>query len=269
MKTIVLIDVDKTLIDDKYKLTADIRTTVKTTEQKCSVGLCSDSAIQSLRYWASEIGASGYLVGELGSLIYDARHDATTVINPDSTSWLTCLRDETILYLMKELPNITILIGDSVQFIRNRIQIPFVADNVVFINGYREESFGIHVRSFNPRTQELTCNPDYLSKIRQVVQSLSSKLSKIPITIDENQDYGIIIVHARKTSKKNGVSKLLSQTDAKRVFMIGDSMADYIDDHRVIHCSVGNASTDFKKKCQHGSQHHYTEGVRDILNQIN
>jgi hydroxymethylpyrimidine pyrophosphatase-like HAD family hydrolase len=267
-QTIILCDVDKTLIDPQYQLTIDIRDTVKSVQRISTIGLCSDSALLSLEFWAKKIGAAGYLVGELGAVVQDMRNKTIVATNPVATSWLIQLRDVVILDFLQELPDITIAIGDSVQFIREGLKTPSFMGKVAFVNGYRFHSVGIHMRSFDHQTNTLRCDSVGLAALRVRIELILSKMGQPPVTIDENPEYGIIIIHARSTSKKNGVLWLLERFPETQIFMIGDSIADHIIDSPVVHCAVGNASEAFKEKCQYVSRFQYTEGVQDILNHL-
>lgn len=267
-QTIILCDVDKTLIDSQYRLTTDIRDTVSAVQRISTVGLCSDSALPSLRFWAEKIGATGHLVGELGAVVQDMRSKTIVATDSDATSWLVQLRDAVILNLVQELPNITILVGDSVQLIREGLKTPYFADKIAFVNGYRQHSVSVHMRIFDRQANILRCDPVGIANLRANIESILSMMGHTSVVFDENPEYGIIIVHAQSTSKKNGVSWLLRRFPGTQVFMIGDSIADHIADSPVVHCAVGNASEAFKEKCQYVSKFQYTDGVRDILDHL-
>ncbi|OGF90422.1 hypothetical protein A3I27_03975 [Candidatus Giovannonibacteria bacterium RIFCSPLOWO2_02_FULL_43_11b] len=53
-----------------------------------------------------------------------------------------------------------------------------------------------------------------------------------------------------------------------KVFMVGDSMSDWLDDDRVIQCAVGNASDAYKEKSKLIATSARTEGVIELLELI-
>ena len=85
---------------------------------------------------------------------------------------------------------------------------------------------------------------------------------------DYNSDYGIAINNAKGITKTVGYLLLKEKLPNSRFFMIGDAVADIIDDSSVIHCAVLNAVPLLKERSNFVSQYSFTKGLKECLEWI-
>ena len=104
--------------------------------------------------------------------------------------------------------------------------------------------------------------------VRIEVEAIARSLTAEPLDVDENSEYGILIIHAARNVKANGVRALIERTGAARIAYIGDSWRDNIGDLRVIQCAVGNATEEYKRHCRFVATQSYTAGAVELLEAI-
>ena len=73
---LVLLDLDNTLVDANYCLTSPEEEfcdmVVKLAKKNVHIGLCSDSAIITLRQWTDRLDLTGPIIGERGAVIWNS-----------------------------------------------------------------------------------------------------------------------------------------------------------------------------------------------------
>lgn len=85
--------------------------------------------------------------------------------------------------------------------------------------------------------------------------------------VDENAEYGIVIIHALNTCKGKAVVLLQNEGRYDKIICLGDSMLDFVGDS-TMHCAVANASEDFRQRCEMVAELPFTAGVQEILRKI-
>ena len=68
------------------------------------------------------------------------------------------------------------------------------------------------------------------------------------MSIDYNEEYSVLILHDLNVRKANAIPKINQMFPGQQIFMIGNSMSDFVGD-QVVHCAVGNATDDYKRQC--------------------
>lgn len=276
MDKVVLIDLDKTLIDTSYKLTDNLSEVVKLCRSKgVHLGLCSDTPLKPLMRWAEKLGFDGPIIAELGALVYLPESKQTIITHPEKTGFFSKLRGDFIKRLGQPFHEISIFIGDNTEFISQEISFDFLDEMVVLVSGYRTQSLAFHVRRYDREKSTLVKDVNLLKKITKIAEEtleagfFSNMYPFIgDLWIDMNEKYGITIFHSRKSNKKEGVKLVMQRSGIKNVAMIGDSIYDFLDDKAIVQLAVGNANTDYKEKCAFASSYEYTAGVKDLLNKI-
>lgn len=283
MKRIILLDVDKTLIDEKYRFTDDIGDEVALCKERgIEIGLCSDTPLPPLKKIAKDLALTGPIVAEFGAFVYYPADDACISLHPEKTRLFLGIRRRFLGYLIDGLPETTIFIGNNTDFVAKDLCLDSFGDYVVLVNGHRKESLAFHCKSPNSEKNGLVSNQNLLSystalAIRAIKTELESDGFGFDINdfwIDKNDEYGITIVHSSVTKKKNGVLDVVDRSGAE-ISMVGDSMYDVIGDGRVTQYWVNNALERqkktrevFVKEGEYVSPYSYTKGVKDILRKI-
>lgn len=271
MEHLVLADLDKTLIDERYQLTVPvekIRGAIRNLEEKGILfGLCSDSPLPTLRVWQERIGAHGPIVSEQGALVFDPVNGSEFATFPEATGWFTDLRGEVIKRSLLKIPVWSTYLGDSTELIRQRVCFPGRHEFLLLVNGQRLHSFAAHVRRVGVHGT-LSVDSGALKEFRQEVEAIASTMTTEPLDVDENSEYGVLILHVERNVKTNGVRALIRRHGISRITYVGDSWRDIINDPRVNQVAVNNAMDEYKKHCSYVASATYTEGVCDILERI-
>lgn len=271
---LALIDLDKTLIDANYRLTAPeekFREIIRQlTDKKIIVGLCSDSAIMTLRQWAERFKITGPLIAERGAIVWNQETKSQELVDPSAVKWFLDFRSAFIDKILRRFPGITLVIGDVTEFIRNRTVFPAMSKRVLAVSGFRVASFSAYARRFSKNSMLVQNDSAFLKEISSLAEKLLSSFGKQKRNLfwDENPDYGILIIHVKTTIKSSGVKFAMQKLNFKKVVMIGDDIADYVNLPNVSQFAVDNASSEYKKKCNFISKKTFTKGVIESLEQI-
>ncbi len=270
---LVFLDLDNTLIDHNYCLTVpenEFRAVAQELSRKdVCVGLCSDSAVITLRQWADLLGFTGPIVAERGAVVWDPARQVANILDIPRTAWFREFRESFVGTTMRHFPNATIMIGDATKFIKDRRVNAALTQQVFAVNGFRVASFSFF--AYRPKNDLSTLEPD-----PELLEQASALAAKIAITRgnkkedlfwDENYQYGILIVHARATEKWRGVSALIDQLAPEQTVMIGNDMSDFLDLPYVTQYAVGNADPQYKAKATFVAKCSLSEGVIECLRQ--
>lgn len=266
---IVLFDVDKTLIDTEYSLNVPLevwQNSIKEAQAKgWSLGLNSDSGLAALLQKTAAWGMKGPVISERGALIH---HPSGVITDTSGAGWLGLM------------PQIRDLFAERLRAMGYSV-FPTIYDpamakekpgkQIVVVNTLRERSLGFFTRRLVLK-EGVVKDTHNLPIIEQILRKfLVDHLGKEvmdELEWDVNPDYAVGIVHHINTRKKRGVEKLMESLRLQKLFMVGDTLHDWIDLPGVVHCGVGNASPEFLRKCTIISPKPLTLGAIDILQQI-
>ncbi|MEK7139344.1 MAG: hypothetical protein AAB817_01455 [Patescibacteria group bacterium] len=276
-----MIDIDKTLINPTYDFTVpveEIKSTVLQA-QNCGliIGLNSDSAIPTIAAKSDCLGITGPIIAERGALFLPTSVAPPIVVNPAADNFVS-FRDAFLAALLKRSVGTghdLVIIGD-VNFLVN--QLPAgpaaitTAKRAIIINGLRRCSCGLWVRTRDTNGQWQIDEPtlrDVFEELLPIGTAIFHDGAGQPIMdVDYNPEYGIIIIHHPLSSKAAAIHQLRVTYPDRTIYMIGDSMSDWMGGEQVIQCAVGNASADYRRRCQLVSSDSFTAGVLGILETI-
>lgn len=271
MKDLILLDLDKTLIDESYQPTIPdemVRQAVNAClERDITIGLCSDSALNLLQYWEERFGMKGPIVFEKGAAVFYPTAGEKYVATPEATKWFPELRRRFAFKMVDRLPEWFTVVGDNTMFIQEQQRLPGGSRYAVLLSGVRQYSFGAHVRAVRD-DGTLLIDTGALPIIRDEVVDIATSLFGEELDIDANPEYGTLIIHAACTRKRNGVRAIIEQRHPSRILMVGDSLPDFLDLAEVDQYAVGNAKEEYKQRCKYVANATYTEGVIEILGRL-
>lgn len=269
-----LIDLDETLINKKYQLTIPEKTFKKIAgkleRQNIVMGLCSDSSVTSLKQWSDRLGISGPLIAECGAVVWEPFFKKTAIISPRETNWFLDFRSLFIDKIIRNFDDTTLMVGDATEFIRKQEKLPAVFKNLVIINKNRTASFSVYAKKFSKNSKKVENAPELLKEISSISEKLLKSFGKEKKDLfwDENPNYGILIIHSKKTAKKNGINFTNQRFNPDKIFMIGNSMADYVGIPSVSQLAVKNALPEYKNECEFVATKNFTGGVVELLERI-
>jgi hydroxymethylpyrimidine pyrophosphatase-like HAD family hydrolase len=272
-KKIILCDLDGTLLNKQYELTAPLHILVRAVQAKQTegyvIGLNSDTPLLPLRTWASRFGMEGPLISEKGQLLSISPHSPEQVYGKMS-AFFRRLRQQVMIRAHEEIPRAFVGVGDVTEFIIQGGGVYGVDRCAVLINGYRQCSFSAYALASNHGRLNAQ-DSELFERFCELVTSVVGDDEKLLDVADKNHDYGILILHEKGASKSLAVERLIKQAgDDAEIVMIGDRDADIISvSHEIKLCAVGNASPSLKARAHEtgGIVAHkaFTEGVLEIL----
>jgi len=262
---LILIDLDKTLIDPQYQITDEsvIGEIERVQSLGWNLGLSSDTALEPLKIWRKRFHLNGPLIAEKGSVVWlpDGRESAKA----DYEIFFTSLRSNLMKKLSEE--RIPFVFGDVTQFLRNHPQLPGMVDQrLVLIQAYRRYSMNFYGRALDVQGNLIIDN----DLTQQIIDKLQGLIKAQPFEIEEdyNPEYGIFILAPRSVNKREGTLKMLELLGLEKVGIIGDSESDLIGEDIAVHYAVGNARPELKRQAVYVSSSEYTRGVKEILSRI-
>ncbi|MDO8599623.1 MAG: hypothetical protein Q7S02_05950 [bacterium] len=281
--SLILCDVDETLIDTHYEFTVphdDLTAAIRHAEARgVIVGLNSDSGLATLERYAMRAGISGPIIAERGALVQSERDTEPEVLVRDATQFLE-LRSRFLDTLMdgQRRGQYVVILGD-VNELSKPLALPSIPPRVlpsstaVLVNGIRTCSLAFYVRK---RVHyEWVTDAGTFNEVVAILEEVGPRCVPLWSELDEldrNSAYGICIVHHKDTQKPRAVDWILQQAGERKVYMIGNSTADDLKDPRVIQCAVGNARPEYKARCTDSggfiAAQPLTAGVIELLERI-
>jgi len=142
-KTLVLLDIDGTLINEKYDVTSDkiYEVIKKCTSKEVLFSLNSNRAKEDLLPIYQQFNLNGFMIGENGAFVLYP--DGTSTFFVDSKE-VDKLKQELPTYLSAKFPDGLLLYEDTVSFIKNPRKIS--ATKVFLANEFRKFTMSIHIR---------------------------------------------------------------------------------------------------------------------------
>ena len=276
--TLILLDVDGTLIDTRYNLNtsdSEWKAALRRAEaQGAVIGLNSDSACEMLRRKARFYGIRGPIVAERGALVAESPNASTICTNPAALRFLE-LRNAFLQFLTTGEPLATYLtvvghVNELSNLLPTLPEEACVNEAAVLINGFRSCSLSFFVRKREGARWFKDVRA--LDEVIAIVHSLGCG-EKFPSLWDERDmdrdpNYGICIFHHKQSVKSLACAPLLQLFGERRIFMVGNSMSDYMGEGGIIHCAVGNASKEYKEHSVFVAKGERTQGVIELFERI-
>lgn len=268
----VLLDLDGTLIDAEYRLTDDrICAAIAGAQARgWSIGVNSDSAMATCRRWHRRLGMNGCLVAEKGAAFFVPGQGVAAVEESNEDAFrelnVAFYRDIRVWH-----PEAFVVTGEVSALVHGdaaEVFVPESSEEVILINGHRRWSFHFYVRR-RLADGQTSLDPALLRELVALTKRLVETDPRLAgANLDVSQRHGLCIVHHRRTSKARGVRALADRVGCSQVFMIGDSMDDFCGDPRVRQFAVGNASQEYKDRCERVAHAAVTAGVIELLESL-
>jgi hydroxymethylpyrimidine pyrophosphatase-like HAD family hydrolase len=262
-ESLVLFDIDGTLIDHGYNITdPEIRVTVQDAQDAgWTLGLSSDTPYESMIRYRDMLNMNGPIIAEKGAIIeWD---DKLNYDEEESQLFQTAFAAMRQHFVDRD---ITIWEGNPVLAILDKLSIGSAGDTVVLMNNLRKCSLGIFVRYINGTGDMVTdtkLTHALVNEVRYLFPSLPD------LSEDLNDHHGLLILANENANKRRGSQKLLSLAQMSgRFAMVGNSIADYVGDDIAVHYAVSDATLEFRKRADFIADQPITVGAVQILRKL-
>lgn len=260
---LLLLDLDKTLIDAKYQITDEriYQEIQRVQSLGWQLGLSSDTPLKPMEKWKRELGMNGPIIAERGALIKLSVGTEIELV-PHSSKYFIDLRSCLISGVAKQ--GIPFYHGDATAFLRSGAKLTGVVDEkLVLINAYRKCSLSFFGRAVNKEGELAIDN----GLVELVISSLEREIDQAPFELEQdfNPDYGIFIISPKSVNKRLATQRLMSELQMTKIGMVGDSSTDIVGSDIAMHYAVGNAKDELKAISDYVAQGMYTVGVIEIL----
>lgn len=235
---ICLLDLDGTLVDEEYHLTApakDVRRAVVELQgQGVCVGLHSDTPVETLRTWGRQLRMNGPVIAENGAII---DWPSMAISMEPTASWPATRREEIVGGLHAEFPGSWIVVGDVNTLSRKPLSSYTCLDTAILVNGFRRASVSLFVRGGGPL---------FIERVARVLESFRSP----GLSLLTDAEYGFCSLRPVAANKTLGVRRLSLLVEDAKFCMIGNTANDLIEPPPdVLQVAVANASRDYISRC--------------------
>lgn len=264
---LVLLDVDKTLIDRDYRYTDDrIRCVIRRViAAGHMVGLNSDTALVGLMPYHAELGMNGPIIAERGALVYCPELRGAQTPGPSlSTEFFVYMRDRVVGELTKD-GTVEAIFGNPSAIVRDRRYVLQGSAPILLVNALRRRSCHFTARRLVGDRYEL--DDELLERVVAAARACAVDYEG-RLDWDVNHEYGVLIVHDSENTKSRGVRLVLDVYDLDACVMIGDSFADHLNLPEADQWAVANASLDYRARCSRVASRDHTGGVIELLESL-
>lgn len=256
---LILVDLDKTLIDERYQVTdSGIFQEIERVQKAGHlIGLSSDSSFQTLQPWYKRFGMSGPILAERGSAFQLTGEIPCATGSSDELIFLA-MRE----YFAEELGSrgFEVIDCDPSWAIKEGV-FERAESKLALINSFRRWSFHVSFRREQKTSVDLALS---------ILDGACAKFgwSMEDFFIDPSLEYCLLIVHSKKSQKSYGTQALMVNMGLESLVVIGDGENDYTGLPGVSHWAVGNARLEYKEKCEKVANAGYTQGVVELLRSL-
>jgi len=265
MSGLVLFDWDDTIVDNTAHITNhDFAKVIEAAIARgWQVGLNSDTPLKRLQGWWRSLGMNGPIIAAKGAVVWWPGGNAHIV---SQTAELFARFRVATIQMITALDGFALFYGDNTEFIRSAPTIQGDDAYLVALDAYRTCSLGLFVRRLDDSV--MVSDIDGAVRIGHLLESARPDHPLIS-AIDLNREHCWLGVNALDTSKSLGVRTLLRQVaPPSQIFMIGDSMSDFIDMLGVRHLAVANAAPAFAALAERVASTPYTDGFIELLSAL-
>ena len=269
---IVMTDQDGVVLDVNYQATLDECGFQRCRELSEELTLVPNSDTPVARLLNNFRNALGLqltaAIGEKGAVIRWGTVCRHLMSIPNSILNDYCYKLAELFRKLEARGHCLVAIGDTATWIREG-QTFEPKRRLFLLDNLREQTVGCYLRVSDAKGLA-QINNDLFAEGSEMIRGLP--LPTGLVAEDFNARYGIIIMNASGCSKTKGYQTLrqILETgypdhEPLSFFMIGDGDSDIIQDPRVIHCAVGNATAAIKQTASFISEQPHTKGFLDCL----
>lgn len=253
MNKLVLLDLDETVLDKSYQITDSCLPSFidELQAEGVLVGIHSDTPLVRQIGYAKDLHCSGPLVTELGNAIAKSSQDPT-ILWEDGR--LKAVFQKTILALIQSARNaypfLNITLAD-VSEVRKMLSDSANQETKAWMICHSQRFYSLGFYVYDVINGTISFNASLLSALADIaeIHFVTQNAPEQPTPImDVNHDYGICIMHDSSARKAKANEELFRLFPDTTIYMVGNSMSDFLDHPEIVQCAVGNASDELKKQ---------------------
>ncbi|HVA83011.1 MAG TPA: HAD family hydrolase [Candidatus Aquilonibacter sp.] len=260
MRTIVLLDIDGTLVDPDYKInSSSIFGVIKKCESQGALfALNSNRAIEDLLPIYDQFFLNGFIIGENGSFSLLPGQKMEQYVDPEQINALSAALPET---LESSFSGSKFLREDTISFLKA----PTIKNSstLFVVNKFRKYTLSIFVGSVaeGKFIKNITLAKEVSSAISQKIMELGLKLEVVVSPV-----FGNVLINPSGCSKSSTFEKIVKRDySGYSTVMISDDESDSMINSVENFYTLSNASEKIKRKASYVSKYQYTKGVEEIL----
>jgi hypothetical protein len=213
--------------------------------------------------FAAMFGVEGPLVYEMGGT-YFAQEKINLVLDTEVLNFFPGFRDKFYAEAKRRFPDTEKILhkiskeNDRNKEKREAVKYPGF-DRGIFINPFRLLSFGLWAEGIKRSDGTTFLSPEFHQQVDALVKEMLIRELGFPdeaalkelYDYDFNPDYGVTIVKKKVLSSKTPpIQAILSLAPdfQGHAYMVGDSLADFIEDPKVTTLAVANAKQELRAK---------------------
>lgn len=263
MRTMILLDIDGTLVDTEYKVNSDsIFGTIKALEDKGIIfSLNSNRALEDLLPAYKKFGLNGFIIGENGAFSVVPNQQPSRYVKDGE---ITVLLERIPKLLKSRFPGSEFLAKDTVAFLqkpeKNDAKILFVS------NKFRKYTMSIFVG----RVEKGIFVRD-LKLLKQASELVAAEIKALGAEFDvvTSLTSGNLLINPKSCSKATTLKKIVDeQYEGYEVVMISDDENSGMIGSVDRFYTISNANERVKAAAVCVSEYDHAKGVEDILRNV-
>lgn len=260
MRTIIILDIDGTLVDPAYKVNSPrVLETIKECEKRGAIfSLNSNRAFEDLMPIYKTFGLNGFIIGENGAFSVIPGEEPKPYVEEKQ---IEKLKKRLPRILSVKFPGSRFLVKDTVAF----LQKPQSAySELLFVsNKFRKFTISVFVgRIYSGKfVRDIE-----LAKMAAKLISEEIKVLNLDLNVVMSDTFGNVLVNQKSCSKSSTLDKMIKERyQGYEVVMISDDEVQEMIDAVDRFYTVANAKQRIKEKADFVSIYPYAKGVADIL----
>ncbi len=156
-------------------------------------------------------------------------------------------------------------VGDAPGAIREGAVVGESGEEIILMNDLREFSFSLYGGTVTSGGV-FSANSAVLDRAVGVLRDHTARM--VNLDEDVNYDYGIAILHDKRTDKRLGSLRLMRKLGLSSFVMVGNSMTDYVGEDIARHYAVANATKEFRAVVHGVAKTPLAEGCTEIMDML-
>ena len=137
---------------------------------------------------------------------------------------------------------------------------------LIILNGHRVSSFVFY--AFDKSGDGLIPNLSLLAEVREIAEKLFHEIFDVPPQLYCSEEHSYVLLHLPGTNKQQANNALFSLYPNTQIYMVGNSLNDWLADDRVIQLGTISSTPDYQEKCEFIGRQMSVSGIADCLKYV-